>query len=104
MNRNAETASVSNQLKFIKMKTQIEHPLSIPLNPIKAMYLLKEFNNILDVCIYCQDKTALRHNMLPFQDSINFAYGFGGHHMWVKQRYEFNPGTIKDNRLLFVEL
>ena len=94
---------MSNQ-KFKTMKTLIEHPLSVPLDPIKAMDLLKEFNNILDVCIYCQDETALRYNMRPFQDSINFAYGFGGHHMWVKQRYAYNPGTIKDDRLLFVEL
>lgn len=84
------------------MKAIVENSLSIGgFNDIVDLTLFIEFNKLLIVTTNSQSKEVLRHYMkLEFEKSVNFKYGFGASHMWIKQIVK---GKLSENRLIIVE-
>lgn len=57
-----------------------------------------EFNRILEVITKSENEEQLRSRM-TLDNYIHFKFGFGSHHMWVKQ---FVNGETKQ-QVIFVE-
>ena len=84
------------------MKAIVENSLCIGgFNDTVDLSLFVEFNKLLIVTTNAQSKEVLKHYMkLEFSNSVNFKYGFGASHMWVKQIVK---GETCTNRLIIVE-
>ena len=79
------------------MKTLIKNVIvNIELDNLIGIELVSILNGI--VC--CENEHQLRCSMPNyFEKSIHFDGGFGGHHMWVKQRIN---GVLRQ-QVIFVE-
>ena len=57
--------------------------------------------------LYADSEEALRQIVADFVDKHNleryFVYGYGSHHLWLKQRKITNPEMTFEYRVLIVE-
>ena len=61
--------------------------------------LKTEFLYLLHICILAEDEKTLRR-MFSCLTAFHFVWGFGGRHMWIKQRA---GDYIYPDRLIIVE-
>ena len=84
------------------MNVTFEHPTIIFDDRI-AEIIIEFVNHIL----YADSEETLRHIVADFVEKYAFdryfVVGYGGHHMWLKQRKITNPDITFEYRILIVE-
>lgn len=84
------------------MKVTFEHPTIIFDNDI-AEIIIEFVNHIL----YADSEETLRQIVADFTDKYDldqyFVYGYGSHHLWLKQRKITDPDIAFEYRILIVE-
>ena len=84
------------------MNVTFEHPTIIFDNKI-AEVIIEFVNHIL----YADSEETLRQIVADFADKYDldryFVYGYGSHHLWLKQRKITNPDITFEYRILIVE-
>lgn len=84
------------------MNVTFEHPTIIFDNDI-AEIIIEFVNHIL----YADSEVTLRQIVADFADKYDldryFVYGYGSHHLWLKQMKITNPDITFDYRILIVE-
>lgn len=84
------------------MNVTFEHPTIIFDDRI-AEIIIEFVNHIL----YADSKETLRQIVVDFAEKYALdryvVVGYGGHHMWLKQRKITNPDIIFEYRILIVE-
>lgn len=83
------------------MNVIFEHPTIIFDDKI-AEIIIEFVNHIL----YADNEDNLRRIVTDFADTYEldryFVYGFGRHHLWLKQRKITDPQKVFDYRILIV--
>ncbi len=83
------------------MNVIFEHPTIIFDDKI-AEIIIEFVNHIL----YADNEDNLRRIVTDFADTYTldryFVYGFGNHHLWLKQRKITDPQKVFDYRILIV--
>ena len=83
------------------MNVIFEHPTIIFDDKI-AEIIIEFVNHIL----YADNEDNLRRIVTDFADTYAldryFVYGFGSHHLWLKQRKITDPQKVFDYRILIV--
>lgn len=83
------------------MNVTFEHPTIIFDNKI-AEVIIEFVNHIL----YADNEATLRKIVADFADKYDldryFVYGYGSHHLWLKQRKITNPDITFEYRILIV--
>lgn len=84
------------------MNVTFEHPTIVFDNEI-AEIIIEFVNHIL----YADCEATLRQIVADFADKYDldryFVYGYGSHHLWLKQRKITNPEKVFDYRILVVK-
>ena len=84
------------------MNVTFEHPTIVFDNEI-AEIIIEFVNRIL----YADCEATLRQIVADFADKYDldryFVYGYGSHHLWLKQRKITNPEKVFDYRILVVK-
>ena len=84
------------------MNVTFEHPTIIFDNDI-AKIIIEFVNHIL----YADNEETLRQIVADFADKYDldryFVYGYGSHHLWLKQRKITNHEKVFAYRILIVE-
>lgn len=84
------------------MNVTFEHPTIIFDDRI-AEIIIEFVNHIL----YADSEKTLRQIVADFADKYDlnryFVYGYGSHHLWLKQRKITNPDITFEYRILIVE-
>ena len=83
------------------MNVIFEHPTIIFDNKIAEIII--EFENHI---LYADSEATLRQIVADFNDKYDldryFVYGYGSHHLWLKQRKITDPQKVFDYRNLIV--
>lgn len=65
------------------------------------------FIHLVNAIALARNERELRQTMAMFAENKEFcrlfAYGYGNHHLWLKQRMLTDSSRIMGNRLLMVE-
>ncbi len=84
------------------MNVIFEHPTIIFDDNI-AEIIIEFVNHIL----YADSEDTLRRIVANFADKYDldryFVYGYGSHHLWLKQRKITDPEKVFDYRILIVK-
>ncbi|GFI14098.1 hypothetical protein IMSAGC008_01648 [Muribaculaceae bacterium] len=84
------------------MNVTFEHPTIIFDDKI-AEIIIEFVNHIL----YADSEDTLRRIVANFADKYDldryFVYGYGSHHLWLKQRKITDPEKVFDYRILIVK-
>lgn len=84
-----------------KVKVIFEHPTIIFEDKIAEIII--EFVNHILYADYEENRRRIETNFVDTYDLDRyFVYGFGSHHLWLKQRKITDPQKVFDYRILFV--
>lgn len=90
------------------MKAIIENSVIFMNDDERNHNMLTSFNYILQAITTAKTEEDLRNNMdnvIPYQYSRYFNWGYGSNHMWVHQKKVPSDGVVIDEtqRILIVE-
>lgn len=80
------------------MRIKSENPIQFPSLSVDAKEICNDMSRILSILGDSHSEDQLRE-YLKGESYKHFEYGFGGHHMWVKQKVY---GGITNPQVLFV--
>ena len=84
------------------MEVKIENYINVWYDQIPTLFI-----NLVYAIVLARDEKELREVIDHFHKitSLNgmFAYGFGMHHFWLKQRKVSVPSKLMEHRILIVE-
>ena len=84
------------------MDVKIENFISVWYDQIPTLFI-----NLVNAVVLAKDEKELREVIDHFHTNTSlkgmFAYGFGKHHFWFKQRKASDPSKLMEHRILVVE-
>ena len=84
------------------MEVKIENFINVWYDQIPTLFI-----NLVNAIVLARDEKELREVIDHFHKNTNlkgmFAYGFGKHHFWLKQRKVSDPSKLMEHRILVVE-
>ena len=84
------------------MEVKIENLINVWYDQIPTLFI-----NLVNAIVLARDEKELREVIDHFNKHTSlkgmFAYGFGKHHFWLKQRKLSDPSKLMEHRILIVE-
>ena len=84
------------------MDVKIENYINVWYDQIPPLLI-----DLINTITLANDEKELREVIEHFHKNTSlkgmFAYGFGKHHFWLKQRKVSDPSKLMENRILVVE-
>ena len=84
------------------MVVKIENLINVWYDQIPTLFI-----NLVNAIVLARDEKELREVIDHFHKKTSlknmFAYGFGMHHFWLKQRKVNDPSKLMEHRILVVE-
>lgn len=84
------------------MEVKIENYINVWYDQIPPLLI-----DLINTITLANDEKELREVIDHFHKHTNlkgmFAYGFGKHHFWLKQRKVSDPSKLMEHRILVVE-
>ena len=84
------------------MDVKIENYINVWYDQIPPLLI-----DLINTITLANDEKELREVIDHFHKNTSlkgmFAYGFGKHHFWLKQRKLSDPSKLKEHRILVVE-
>ena len=84
------------------MEVKIENLINVWYDQIPTLFI-----NLVNAIVLARDEKELREVIDHFHKNTSlkemFAYGFGKHHFWLKQRKVSDPSKLMEHRILVVE-
>ncbi len=84
------------------MVVKIENIIGLWYDEIPTLFL-----NLVNTIVLARDEKELREVVEHFAKNTSlkalFAYGYGNHHFWLKQRMASDPSKLMEHRILVVE-
>ena len=84
------------------MEVKIENIINVWYDQIPTLFI-----NLVNAIVLARDEKELREVIDHFHKNTSlkcmFAYGFGKHHFWLKQRKVSDPSKLMEHRILVVE-
>ena len=84
------------------MEVKIENLINVWYDQIPTLFI-----NLVNAIVLARDEKELREVIDHFHMNTSlkgmFAYGFGKHHFWLKQRKMSDPSKLMEHRILVVE-
>ena len=84
------------------MEVKIENLINVWYDQIPTLFI-----NLVNAIVLARDEKELREVVEHFHKHTilkgMFAYGYGKHHFWLKQRMASDPSKLMEHRILVVE-
>ena len=84
------------------MEVKIENYINVWYDQIPPLFI-----DLINTITLANDEKELREVIDHFHKHTSlkgmFAYGFGKHHFWLKQRMVSDPSKLMEHRILVVE-
>ena len=84
------------------MVVKIENLINVWYDQIPTLFI-----NLVNAIVLAKDEKELREVVEHFHKNTSlkgmFAYGYGKHHFWLKQRMASDPSKLMEYRILVVE-
>ena len=84
------------------MEVKIENYINVWYDQIPPLLI-----DLINTITLANDEKELREVIDHFHKNTSlkgmFAYGFGKHHFWLKQRKASDPSKLMEHRILIVE-
>ena len=84
------------------MEVKIENLINVWYDQIPTLFI-----NLVNAIVLARDEKELREVVEHFYKNTSlkgmFAYGYGKHHFWLKQRKASDPSKLMEHRILVVE-
>ena len=84
------------------MEVKIENYINVWYDQIPPLLI-----DLINTITLANDEKELREVIDHFHKNTSlkgmFAYGFGKHHFWLKQRMASDPSKLMEHRILVVE-